>query len=201
MRHNGPERDAEPEAYKPFDQDPLEASLVVRADLPPASLVPAIRAAAASVDRSVIVARVQWLDSLMDEHLAARRLSMLLVAGFAAVALALALLGIYGVVNYTVAQRVPEIGVRIALGAEPATIHRMVLGDGLRLAVPGLIAGTALALAAARVSRSLLFDVSPADPASFATVIALVLGVATLACYIPARRAARVDPLTAIRTE
>jgi putative ABC transport system permease protein len=126
---------------------------------------------------------------------------MLLVEGFAAVALGLALLGIYGVVSYTVAQRVPEIGVRIALGAAPPAIHRMVLGDGLRLAIPGLVVGIAIALAVARLARSVLFDVSPADPAVFTAVVALMLVVATLACYLPARRAAHVDPVQAIRAE
>ncbi len=201
VRHDGPERDAGPEAFNALAQDPIEGFLVVRADLDRGALVSAVRATAASIDPSVVISRVRWLDALMDEHLAPRRLSMLLVEGFAAVALGLALLGIYGVVSYTVAQRVPEIGVRIALGAAPPAIHRMVLGDGLRLAIPGLVVGTAIALAVARLARSVLFDVSPADPAVFAAVVALMLVVATLACYLPARRAARVDPVQAIRAE
>jgi putative ABC transport system permease protein len=201
VRHEGPEQEPVPEAYNAFAQDPVEASLVVRAGLPREAVIASIRGVTSSIDGSVVVARVQWLDSLLDDHLAPRRLSMLLVAGFGAVALGLALLGIYGVINYAVTQRVPEIGVRIALGAEPGTIHRMVLGDGLKLALPGMAAGTLMALAAARFSRSLLFQVSPADPATFGAVIALVLAVATLACYVPARRASRVDPLTAIRAE
>jgi len=123
------------------------------------------------------------------------------LAIFASLALGLTVLGIASVVSFTVAQRTPEIGVRIALGAEPGTIHRMVLGDGLKLAVPGLLAGGVLALAVAQIARSMLFQISPADPATFAAVITLVLGVAMLACYIPARRAARVDPLSAIRAE
>jgi hypothetical protein len=201
VRHDGPERDAGPEAFNALAQDPIEGFLVVRADLDRGALVSAVRATAASIDPSVVISRVRWLDALMDEHLAPRRLSMLLVEGFAAVALGLALLGIYGVVSYTVAQRVPEIGVRIALGAAPPAIHRMVLGDGLRLAIPGLVVGIAIALAVARLARSVLFDVSPADPAVFTAVVALMLVVATLACYLPARRAAHVDPVQAIRAE
>ena len=201
VRHLGPESDALPEAYFAFAQDPLEASMVVRGDLDRAALVSTVRRAAASIDPEVVIARVQWLDTLLDDHLAPRRLAMLLVEGFAFVALGLALFGLYGVVTYTVAQRIPEIGVRIALGAEPGAIQRMVLGQGLRLAVPGLIAGVALALAAARLARSVLFQVSPADPATFAMVIAAVLAVAAVACVLPARRAARVDPLVAIRAE
>jgi putative ABC transport system permease protein len=201
VRHAGPESDPAPEAFEAFAQDPLEATVVVRSDLDRPATVAAVRSAVAAADPTVAVAQVRWLDTMLDEHLAARRLSMLLVEGFAAVALALALLGIYGVVTYTVTQRVPELGVRIALGAAPRAIHRMVLGDGLRLALPGLAAGAAAALLVARMARSLLFGVSPADPATFAVVIVLTMAVAGLACYLPARRAARVDPLSAIRAE
>jgi putative ABC transport system permease protein len=201
VRHAGPEREPEPEAFEAFAQDPLESTVVVRTDLDRGATVAAVRRAAAAIDPTLAVAQVRWLDTMLDEHLAARRLSMLLVEMFAAVALGLALLGIYGVVTCTVTERVPEIGVRIALGAEPTAIHRMVLGDGLRLALPGLVAGAGAALLVARMARSLLFGVSPADPATFAAVIASMLSVAALACYLPARRASRVDPLVAIRAE
>lgn len=201
VRHAGPEAEPAPEAFQPFAQDPFEGSMVIRADLDRGAAVSAVRSAVAAVDPTVVVAQVRWLDTLMDEHVAPRRLSMLLVEAFAAIALGLALLGIYGVISYTVAQRVPEIGVRIALGAAPPAIHQMVLGDGLRLALPGLAAGTAIALAVARLARSLLFGVSPADPATFASVLMLMCAVAALACYLPARRAARVDPVTAMRSE
>lgn len=201
VRHAGPEAEPSPEAFEAFAQDPFEGSLVVRAELERGAAVSAVRAAVAAVDPSVVTAQVRWLDAMMDEHVAPRRLSMLLVEAFAAVALAVALLGIYGVISYTVAQRASEIGVRIALGAAPAAIHRMVLADGLRLSLPGLAAGIAIALASARLARSVLFGVSPADPAVFAAVVALMLAVAALACYVPARRAARIDPVKAIRSE
>jgi putative ABC transport system permease protein len=201
VHHAGPETEPSPEAFEAFAQDPFAATVVVRSDLDRAATVAAVRSAVAAVDPAVVVAQVRWLDTLLDERLAPRRLSMWLVEGFAGVALALALLGIYGVISYTVAQRVPEFGVRIALGAAPPAIHRMVLGDGLRLALPGLAIGAAIALVVARLARSLLFGVSPADPATFVFVAGLMLAVSTLACYLPARRAARVDPVTAIRNE
>jgi ABC-type antimicrobial peptide transport system permease subunit len=153
------------------------------------------------VDPSVTVWEMRTLDDMLQEHVAPRRLAMLLVQGFALVALALALIGIYGVLSYTVSQRVPEIGVRMALGASPAEILRMTIGDGLRLAVPGIALGVIAAFAATRLASAVLFNVSPADPASYAVLTAAVLAVAFAACYLPARRAARIDPLSAIRDQ
>jgi putative ABC transport system permease protein len=126
---------------------------------------------------------------------------MLLVQGFAVVALGLALLGIYGVMSYTVSQRTQEVGVRMALGARPAAIHAMVIRDGMRLALAGLALGAGIALLSARLAQSMLFDVSPTDPFAFAATSIGVLGVALLACYLPARHASRVDPLVAMRAE
>ena len=202
VRHQGPEAEPAPESYQPFSQLALgDLTLVVRAEGDRGAVASAIRAAARSIDPSVVLWRMQWMDAIVDEHLAPRRLAMLIVEGFAAVALGLALLGIYGVMSYTVTQRVPEIGVRMALGAGPATIHRMVIRDGLRLAIPGLALGGAAALVVTRIARGMLFDVSPTDPLAFATVGLGMLAVALIACYVPARRAARVDPLSAIRAE
>ena len=176
-------------------------TLVVRAEGDRAAIATTVRSVARTIDPDVVLWRMQWMDNLLDDHLAPRRLSLLLIEGFAVVALGLALLGIYGVMSYAVSQRVPEIGVRMALGAAPSEIHRMVIRDGLALAIPGLLAGAALALGVTRLARNLLFDVSPADPFAFATVALGLLGVSLIACYVPARRAARVDPLSAIRTE
>ena len=199
VRHHGPEEPVEPEAYEPFAQDPFEGTVVVRADGDRAAVIASLRAVARSIDPSVVLFHAEWMDGLMDEHLAPRRLSLRLVEGFAALALGLALLGIYGVMSYSVAQRVPEIGVRVALGAAPSEIHRMVLREGLRLAAPGLAAGLLLALGSAWIARSILFEISPADPTTYGVVIVMVLAVSVAACYIPARRAARVDPIRAIR--
>ncbi len=199
VRNHGPEEPVEPEAYEPYPQDPFEGTVVVRAQGDRSRIIGSVRDMARSIDPSVVLFHAEWMDGLMDEHLAPRRLSLRLVEGFAALALGLALLGIYGMMSYSVAQRVPEIGVRIALGAPPSEIHRMVLGEGIRLAVPGLAIGLALALVSAWIARSVLFEISPADPATYLVVIVMIVGVSLAACYVPARRAARVDPLIAIR--
>src|SRR5262245_15168718 len=175
--------------------------LAVRAEGDPAALAKAIRDTARSIDPSVTIWRIRAMDDLMDDYLAPRRLSLRLVEGFAAVALALALIGIYGVLSYTVSQRVPEIGVRMALGATPSGILRMTIGDGLRLAVPGVALGIVAALLLTRLASAMLFNVSPGDPVSYVVLSAAVLSVALAACYLPARRAARIDPIGAIRTE
>jgi predicted permease len=202
VRHGGLEAEAAPEAFLPTAQDANgDMAIAIRADGDPANAASALREAVRSVDPSVTVWQMRTMDDLLDEHVAPRRLALLLVQGFAAVALALALIGIYGVLSYSVSQRVPEIGVRMALGASPSEILRMTIGDGLRLAIPGIAAGVALALGTTRLAQTVLFNVSPADPASYAVVTGAVVLVALLACYLPARRAARVDPLSAIRAE
>jgi putative ABC transport system permease protein len=202
VRHVGPEAEPTPELFLPTLQDVNgDMTLVVRTAGDPDALVPAVREAVRAADPSVTLYRVRTIADVMSEHLAPRRLSMVLVGGFAALALGLALLGIYGVMSYTVTERVPEIGVRLALGADPAGIRRMIVGDGLRLTAPALAVGVASAFAATRLAQSLLFDVSPTDPATFVTVAVAVGIVAVLACYLPARRASRVDPLKAIRAE
>jgi putative ABC transport system permease protein len=126
---------------------------------------------------------------------------MLLFVLLGGLALVLAAVGVYGVVAYSVTQRTHEIGVRMAIGARPADVRRMVLGQGCRLALAGVAIGLALALVAARVMRGLLFHVSPSDPATFVSVAAALVGIAALASYIPARRATRVDPMIALRGE
>jgi putative ABC transport system permease protein len=202
VRHAGPETEPAPEAFRPTVQDVNgDMALVVRTTGAPETLVPAVRSAVRAVDPTVTLWRVRTVANVMDEHLAPRRLAMLLVTGFGGLALALALLGIYGVMSYTVAERVPEIGVRLALGADPHGILRMIVGDGMRLTVPAVLTGVAAAFAVTRLAGALLFDVSPTDPATYATVVAAIAAVALLACYVPARRASRVDPLVAIRAE
>jgi putative ABC transport system permease protein len=200
VRHDGPETEPMPEAFKPLTQDTMgDMTLVVRADGDRAAIASAVKSVTRTIDPAVVLWRLQWMDGILDEHLAPRRLSLLLVEGFAALALGLALVGIYGVMSYAVSERVPEIGVRMAMGAAPGEIYRMVIADGLRLAVPGLLIGIAVALIVTRIARSLLFNVSPADPVAFSLVSAGGLAIALMACYVPARRAARVDPLQAIR--
>jgi putative ABC transport system permease protein len=138
---------------------------------------------------------------MVSESVAQRRFSMLLLSLFAFVALFLAAVGLYGVVAYTVSQRTQEIGVRMAIGAQRGDVLRMVLGSGMKLASLGVVIGIAAALALAGLVASMLFGVTPFDPASYGVTAALLLGVAALACYLPARRAMRVDPLIALRQE
>lgn len=203
LRHTGPEKEPGPEVFMPVTQaiDRNNMSLTVRAEGDPAALAAAIRETARSIDPSVMVWHIRAMDDLMADYLAPRRLSLQLVQGFAAVALTLALIGIYGVLSYTVSQRVPEIGVRMALGARRGEIVRMMIASGARLGLIGIAAGVAVSLAASRILNDVLFGVERTDAVTYASVIVLMLVAALLACAIPAIRAARINPLSAIRTE
>jgi predicted permease len=202
VHHAGPETAPAPESFEPLVQDVNgDMTLAVRTAGSSEAVAAAIRDATRAVDPGVTVWRMRTVADIMDAHLAPRRLSMWLVAGFGGLALLLALLGVYGVMSCSVSERVPEIGVRLALGAAPAGIRGMVVRDGLRMAIPGLLAGSAAAASVTRVGRALLFDVSPTDPTTIIVVNAAIALVALLACYLPARRASRVDPLVAIRNE
>jgi len=139
------------------------------------------------------------MADLVSASLGAQRFNMTLLGVFAGVALLLAAVGIYGVMAHRVGERTREIGVYIALGAQRSDVLRLVLGDGARLAVAGIGLGLLGALALTRVLRSLLFEVAPTDPGTFASVVGLLVGVAAIACYLPARRAVKVDPVTALR--
>jgi putative ABC transport system permease protein len=151
------------------------------------------------MDRETPVAEMSTLREIASRSVASRRFTMLLVAGFAALGLLLAMVGIYGVISYAVSRRTHEIGVRVALGAAPRDVFRLVVGQGMTLAVIGVVAGAAGALALSRLIAGWLFGVGAADPTTFAAVSILVAAVALAACYIPARRATRVDPLDALR--
>ena len=144
---------------------------------------------------------VQDDGTAIDQSLGQRRLVMSLLALFAALAVVLAAVGIYGVTSYSVTQRTREIGVRMALGAHPANVQKMVVGQGLRLALLGLLIGFAAALALTRLVASQLYGVSATDPATFAGLAVLLLGVAVVAALLPARRATRVDPMIALRAD
>jgi len=165
------------------------------------ALVPALRRAVASVDPALPIYDVLTLDDRVSGALSRPRFNAALVAGFAGVALFVAALGFYGMLSYSVSSRLREIGVRLALGAAPDRIVRVVLLEGLRLAVLGVIIGLFAAVALGRVTRSLLIDVSPTEPVVLAIVTVLMLGVATLAVLLPARRASAVDPIVVLRQE
>jgi predicted permease len=187
--------------YFPYWEQPLYSTQVlVRTAMDPGSIAPALRSAIWKVDPEMPVP-MKTMDELIAHGAAPRRFQMTLVLLFAATALLLASLGIYGVVSYTVAQRTNEIGVRVALGARAADVYRMVLRQGLAPVAFGLIAGVAGALALGRLLSSLLFEVSPADPLTIGAVAAALAAVAAFACTVPALRATRIDPMSAVRYE
>jgi ABC-type antimicrobial peptide transport system permease subunit len=161
----------------------------------------AVRARLLQLDPDQPVTNVETVDQILANSLGQRRLTLWLIGGFAAVALILALIGLYGVIAYSVAQRTREIGIRHALGASFSQICRMVLGQGLRLAGAGVIAGIAGAFGLTRLISGLLFGVQPTDPAVFVAAAVLFAAVAVLASYVPAHRAATVDPVIALRDE
>jgi putative ABC transport system permease protein len=171
----------------------------VRALTDPAALSASVRQAVKAVDLDVPVYAVRTLAEIVSDRTAQRRLAVMLITVFAAVALLLAAVGIYGVMSYAVAQRTQEIGIRMALGAERRDILRMVLRHGSLMAAAGVGLGLTVALGLARLITSLLFQVSATDPPTFSVVPVVLIAVALLACYVPARRATRVDPLVALR--
>jgi putative ABC transport system permease protein len=160
-----------------------------------------MRQALGAVDRELPIYAIRPLDEIVAERSADRRLAALLIGVFATVALVLAAVGIYGVMSYAVAQRTQEIGIRMALGAEQEHVLRMVLRNGTVLALSGIAIGLAAAFLLARLIAALLFETSAADPPTFSVVPLLLLAVAVLASYLPARRAARIDPMAALRCE
>jgi putative ABC transport system permease protein len=203
VRNEGLEGESRGQYYIPYAQRPNGADLflVVRTDAEPSTLAPAVRGAVAGVDRDLPVYRVTTMEKLVAESLAQRRFSMFLFGVFAALALALAVVGLYGVMSYAVAQRTHEIGLRMALGAQSRDVLRMVVGQGMWLVAVGLAVGLAGALALTQLMTSLLYGVSAADPLTYAGIAVLLAAVAFFASYLPARRATKVDPMEALRYE
>ena len=203
IRERGLLLDMKPAVYVPVNQvdRPGADYLIARTSQDPAGMVNALRGAVWAVDADRPVAFIRTMDQLMEENVADRERPMTLLGIFAGLALVLACIGVYGVLAYSVAQRTREIGVRMALGARPLDVTRMILGRGLRLSAIGLIAGAALAGVLGVLLRTLLFGVTPAAPLVYAGTAASLLLVALAACVIPAQRAARVDPVVALRDE
>jgi putative ABC transport system permease protein len=193
-----------PQFFVPLAQRSSELrspTLLVRASLDPASLTSAVRAAVAAVDHAEPVYEVMTMEEVVADAYGPKRLTTALLAFFSGLALTLVIVGFYAVLAYAVGQRTHEIGLRMALGASPRSILRLVMGQGIRIAFVGLAAGLIASLALTRVLNSMLYGVSANDPFTLAAAIALLLLVAATACYIPARRAMRVDPMVALRHE
>jgi ABC-type antimicrobial peptide transport system permease subunit len=202
VKNNGLAREPIVAMYTPYPQRPWPAmEFAVRTVGEPMALVNAVRTAMRDIDVDLPITRVESMDAALADSIATERVISSLVGGFAVVALLLAGAGVYGVIAYTVAQRTTEIGVRVALGADPRAVLRLVAREGFAVTAAGMIAGTVAAAAASQALRTLLFDISPADPLTYAAVLALFAAVACAAVAIPARRALRVDPLVALRAE
>ena len=196
------ERDAPPVIYRPYEQwSSGSMTLLVRSAGDPASLAPAVRTVVRGMDPNLPILSLRTMREVVASAVAERRLQMILTLMFAAVALLLGSIGLYGVVSYAVACRTREIGLRLALGSSRADVMRSVFAHGLPPVAAGLVAGILSAVGAATALRSLLFGIVPIDPLSLTAVAIVLLLTSGLACYLPARRAASLDPLTALRHE
>jgi putative ABC transport system permease protein len=203
LRYSKLDADVTPEQYQPYRDAVLlyDVNLIVRTHEDPLALAPTLRKLVASIDPSQPVYDIQTLEQSLADSIAPRRFNMLLLVIFAAIAMLLAAIGIYGILAYAVAQRTQEIGVRIALGARQSEVIAMVVRQGMLVAFAGVLAGLACAPWLTRLMSSLLYDVQPWDAPTFLTVCATLILAALAACWIPARRAARVDPVIALRYE
>jgi putative ABC transport system permease protein len=176
-------------------------TLVVRTEGDPALMAAPVKETILAIDKDQPVIAVRTMQHVLADSISQRRFTMLLLGLFAGLALVLASVGIYGVMSYTVAQRTHEIGVRMALGARPAAVLRMVVRQGMMLAGTGVALGLPIALALTRFMASFLFGVSATDPLTFIAIPLILAGVALAACFVPARRATKVDPMVALRYE
>ena len=202
VRHFGLDSQARPEFYVPYEKDPWPfMTIVVRGGSDPKSLAGAMRSEVWAVDGDLPIPDIRTIDQLLSDSVARRRFNMLLLAIFGGVALVLAAVGIYGVMSYSVTQRSHEIGIRMALGANQSDVLKLVVGQGMTLALIGVGIGLTAAFALTRVMASLLFSVGATDPLTFAVISVLLTGVALGACFVPARRATKVDPMIALRYE
>jgi putative ABC transport system permease protein len=191
-----------PQIYMPYRQWPVGSmTVLLNAAVPPMSLADAVRAEVYAIDGNLPVSNVSTLDAIVARSISQQRFYMLLLTIFAAVALALAAVGIFGVLSYAVSQRTREIGIRMALGAQSRTVIRLVVRQAMLLVVIGVAAGLSGGLVLSQTMTRMLFDVRPTDPATYAAVAAVLAVVALAASYLPARRATRVDPIVALRAD
>jgi putative ABC transport system permease protein len=204
VRFYGPKQQPKPAVYVPHAQNAyLPLNLVVRAAPggSAAALAPAVRSVVLDLDAAQPVHSMRTMDALMGDVLGPDRFAAVLMSVFAAVALLLATIGVYGLVAFGVSQRRREIGLRLALGASRGALVRLVVGSGLRLALAGVAIGLVTAYGTSRYLESVLFETSPSDPVTLAATACLLVGTVLVASYLPARRAARVDPMLTLRSE
>jgi len=202
VREAGLDAPAKPTVYWPYPELTYpRMTILMRTANDPLALVSAARGELKQMDPEQPISNVATMDQLLADSLSRSRFTMLLLGSLSAIALALAAVGIYGVIAYSVTQRTHEIGIRLALGAQRHHVLGLVLGQGIRLALAGIVVGLIGAFSLTQLLSSLLYGVKPTDPVTFVGVASLLLGVAFLACYIPARRAMRVDPIVALRYE
>jgi putative ABC transport system permease protein len=204
VKHSALDEEAKPEMYFPLAQaqfPTIFTSLAVRVSGAPMQMVAAVRGQVWAGDKDLPVSNIETMERLMAKSVAPQRFNLLLLGVFALVGLALACVGLYGVMSYTVTQRTREIGVRMAMGAQTGDALRLVIGEGMKLALIGVALGLCGALVLTRLLKTLLFSVSATDPLTFIVIATLLIIVALLACWIPARRATEVDPLVALRCE
>jgi putative ABC transport system permease protein len=201
-RQDGLDKNPRPEFFRPHSQSPSGSLIyVVRTRSDAAALISALREGIWKTSPGQPFYSVTTMDRLVSDSLKARRFNLALLGVFAGLALILALTGVYGVMSFVTRQRTHEIGVRVALGARAKDIARLVLGHGFKLAMIGTVIGSIAAFALTRLMTALLFGVTASDPATFAVVVVLLPAIAMLACYLPARRAMKIDPLVALRYE
>jgi putative ABC transport system permease protein len=192
----------EPEVYWPYTQKPRWATyFAIRTDSDPMSVVTAVRSRMLGLDKDVPVLNVSTIDQLVTAALRGPRFNGALIGAFAGIALLLASFGLYALISYSVTQRTHEIGVRIAIGADQRDIFKLIVGQGMLLTLIGVAIGLAASFALTRAMSSLLFGVSTTDTFTFAVISLLLTFISLLACYVPARRAMKVDPMVALRYE
>jgi ABC-type antimicrobial peptide transport system permease subunit len=201
MRRQGPEREPFPQMFVSLEQTPPQsADLLIRTSSDdPLAMAGALRAAVRRVEKNAPIYGVAPLEQRLGTYLAQRRFQTSLLAGFSIVALLMAAVGIYGLIQYSIATRTQEIGLRMAIGAQAGDIFRMIVSEGLTLSLTGVAIGLVGAWWLGRAGSSLLFGVTAGDPLTFTTVPLLLTAVAAAACYFPARRAMRMDPILALR--
>jgi putative ABC transport system permease protein len=202
VSHGNLSRPTDPEVYEPDAQNSFaQLSVTVRTSLPPESIVSSLRQQVQALDKNLPLVDVKTMEDYVSDSMAAPRFDTVLLGIFASLALLLTAIGLYGVISYSVTQRMHEMGIRIALGAQSTDILRMILRQGLLLAMVGVGFGLAASLGTARIIASLLYGIRATDLGTFVAIAAVLMGVALVASYVPARQATKVDPMVALRYE